>query len=861
MARQGGLELLLGVLQQEKQGERTDKALNLQMQQLEGQASQRDLDHTRGMLALAQESRQFTMDMEMKRQQMAYNTKQLQLSESALDDRSRDRLVEILQTSQSMLSNLQSDYASERESNSAAILNVHEATGKLEEGRILAKNYISGPQVVNGETVPGSRVTLKDKRLRSWFNSARSANKEWNMTQEQFGDKYMSYYDTGLNDAHARGEGVAGADISAAEYALTQTLADSLVLMDDNSVDADMRAAAHRVSQGVGNNNDKNLVHRSMNQSGKDGDVIFDGVMARNEVKDIHSNVAGYVGALPGMSEYSKGYFGTQSLIKNAKDRKIESDGQLSEARLKVEAASAHTNRAFADVMGPDYIENHPLTQEENLRADEDKKNGISGKAVNYGDLRTPKFLAAQSLSDENSVAEMNERERQAYIERNGNDDGYVEFQSGDTDTGGLSFPNTAATEEIELPARAMSDQDIRTILETGGVPSYNDSGELVVKVNEHYRDGQLVSNQEIPFSSSSFGLPMGRSNLGGEIAQKAIGGAANLIKTAANSMYSGASAMVSDTFNNTRAYNRSVSEAYNTKQREADNPPPPPSGMQGYQNPFKSQQSSPLPPSYGAPASGGPLTTSEGLFNQSDSSGGAPQNPHGPITMPNQQMPAPQQQGGALSQPQNVRQEKYTPLVDSIIGAEGFPGADPYTVSNFRTPQAGSATGYENRPDGNIKYNLGSFDPDTTTFGDVRELHKNNKAYAIGAGQFTPATFDEMQKKLGIKDDEMYNKPNQRRMIVALIEQEKDVVDFISGASDDVDKAARAIARRWRSFPDPATGKSISHAAGDTSRISLKKVKKILNDLKDAQIGQDVSQITEESKQLLGALLNNIKR
>lgn len=95
------------------------------------------------------------------------------------------------------------------------------------------------------------------------------------------------------------------------------------------------------------------------------------------------------------------------------------------------------------------------------------------------------------------------------------------------------------------------------------------------------------------------------------------------------------------------------------------------------------------------------------------------------------------------------------------------------------------------------------------------------DRIFAAGRYQVITPTLKRAMKSMGLKGDEKFTPELQDRIFKeALLPRQ--VSDFITGKSDDMDSAQLALAKEWRSFADPRTGKTYADSGAKANKASI---------------------------------------
>ena len=137
---------------------------------------------------------------------------------------------------------------------------------------------------------------------------------------------------------------------------------------------------------------------------------------------------------------------------------------------------------------------------------------------------------------------------------------------------------------------------------------------------------------------------------------------------------------------------------------------------------------------------------------------------------------------------------DKY-PLFDQLLGRhEG--GYD-----DFNTPKGSKYATHrgEEIADGKKLSDL--------TVGEVMQMQKNGKLFAAGHYQITPPAMKDALRLSGVSPDEKFSPEIQDKLFEDGLLKKAGagrLYDYITGKSDDIDKAMLATAQEWAAFPVP---------------------------------------------------------
>jgi muramidase (phage lysozyme) len=98
----------------------------------------------------------------------------------------------------------------------------------------------------------------------------------------------------------------------------------------------------------------------------------------------------------------------------------------------------------------------------------------------------------------------------------------------------------------------------------------------------------------------------------------------------------------------------------------------------------------------------------------------------------------------------------------------------------------------------------------------------------AVGRYQIINKTLKELQKKLGLPDDQLFNAEVQDRLATVLLER-RGLNKFLNGQLSLKD-FMKNLSKEWASLPNPDTGKSYY---GQRTHFSVSEFEQVLTSLK----------------------------
>lgn len=131
---------------------------------------------------------------------------------------------------------------------------------------------------------------------------------------------------------------------------------------------------------------------------------------------------------------------------------------------------------------------------------------------------------------------------------------------------------------------------------------------------------------------------------------------------------------------------------------------------------------------------------------------------------------------------------------------SSGTPQEGSLTKTIFGGESGGNYDIY-NAPDGHGGYKAGQMKFEDMTVGEVMEKQKNGEINATGAYQIIPGTLRAGVKALGIDPSQKFDKATQDKLYGWLAGDKRPALrDYITGKSDDLDAAHKALSHEWTS-------------------------------------------------------------
>lgn len=118
-------------------------------------------------------------------------------------------------------------------------------------------------------------------------------------------------------------------------------------------------------------------------------------------------------------------------------------------------------------------------------------------------------------------------------------------------------------------------------------------------------------------------------------------------------------------------------------------------------------------------------------------------------------------------------------------------------------------------------------------TINQVMEAQEKGEFGAAGRYQVIGSTMKEAVKTMGLTGGEKFNKETQDKIFSEYLvkHKRKAIADYISGRSNDLQAALKAVSMEWASATNPETGKSYYEGiSGNKATISLSEMTAALN-------------------------------
>lgn len=168
----------------------------------------------------------------------------------------------------------------------------------------------------------------------------------------------------------------------------------------------------------------------------------------------------------------------------------------------------------------------------------------------------------------------------------------------------------------------------------------------------------------------------------------------------------------------------------------------------------------------------------------------------------------------------ENTREPSSLPILETI--AEGEGGYDSMNQGTVRGRIYGSTH--------SAKDKLGK--PLTEhTIGEIRALQskvktdRDNSAFAVGKYQIIPKTMEYLVKNMKLSDDQKFDEALQDKMGETLLKLKRpEAYKYLTGESDDIKEAAKALSKEWASLPNPDTGDSY-YGQGNKAQHSIEDI------------------------------------
>ncbi|ASD50412.1 hypothetical protein FDI24_gp131 [Acidovorax phage ACP17] len=109
----------------------------------------------------------------------------------------------------------------------------------------------------------------------------------------------------------------------------------------------------------------------------------------------------------------------------------------------------------------------------------------------------------------------------------------------------------------------------------------------------------------------------------------------------------------------------------------------------------------------------------------------------------------------------------------------------------------------------------------DIIASSESKDGNDKDRVFAAGRYQIITPTLKDSMKKMGLKGDEKFTPELQDKIFQETL-LPKSVKDYINGNSDDSKAAQVDLAKTWRSFADPRTGKTYADAGAGANHASI---------------------------------------
>lgn len=103
----------------------------------------------------------------------------------------------------------------------------------------------------------------------------------------------------------------------------------------------------------------------------------------------------------------------------------------------------------------------------------------------------------------------------------------------------------------------------------------------------------------------------------------------------------------------------------------------------------------------------------------------------------------------------------------------------------------------------------------------ETKDGNDPDRIFAAGRYQVTTPTMKEAMKKMSLTGDEKFTPDLQDRMFKEALLPDK-ARSFIDGKSNDMEGAQLALAKQWRAFADPSTGKTYADSGAGANKASI---------------------------------------
>jgi hypothetical protein len=609
------------------------------------------------------------------------------------------------------------------------------------------------------------------------------------MSQKDFATTFMNFYKTGLEDS--RGQGDASAREYATEYAMEGLVATAVTQLGKN-VHSDLSAAANQWLHGQRSVEDRTAAASVLGKAitNKGGSISFsanlkneDGIPGGIKRLSLSVQTGG------GIFEYGRQYRLTRTSQEANTKNIAESKKTVANINRRIDAATTFLDHSYSQFFGEDFTKDHPSYSG---KGEEGKPGGTGGV---LGDTEKTGNTSASGSSTTTKTA--------------------VDPKTATTEKGKAPEKDAPLSESLlAINPGEFFDKNTQSILmNVDWMPQKDKDGSYYIALDDYYQGGQKVTGRKIPVNQDTFST---RVDSGISPSSQGYSGPNrrfhkdrwNRFKTEADE--NNYSVVPGNEILNVPE--ESWASVYNPENPEYN----------------KTGDQPTEPKQYPYPMVNAPNPTGE--YEVAGS--GAPSQP---IEYPESTA----RQLQLIDSHENVT----AGLFETIRFGEHSEGSDALGAANYReiSDLGFEVGGYKMKEDNpnQIKYGNRTFNPNTTTIGDISRLQETRELYAVGVPQAIPDTFKRSVKRLGLDPNDVFNEKNQRRVTTDLLmNATPDAWAFITGKSQDIEKAARQLASIWRSFTDPKTGKSMSDAAGDTAKVTVGKAYEALIDARNRYLG-----------------------
>lgn len=389
-----GMDLLAQTLRSVKEDANSDRMYALQLRELDVGVQKANLEHLRDMTALTQQRYQFKQDMDMRGRELDYNIDLLKFNRESLDDKRYERLVTLYQTSARMMDNLQATYDTELERQGKLL----EADRTTRAGMNAGRGAALGSIVI--QDIGDDQKPAVDKHgapiyhigplgLRALYTDLKekSGDKERFMSPLDFGTKYITLYETSLDDALKRGESIESAGRSAAATATYGITAQAINTMSSKHIDPRIREAATNWFNPGSRSESEQVLNQAIGiRSGGAGagTVGFNRSLDPDKIEAKGSNGIALVMTTIDqnglLTEYGRVYQEGKELLRVNGEARLRSTENLEGLSNRYDLASENVRQSSALVFGNDYFNNHPM-----YKPDEAKPEATAGAAAATG--------------------------------------------------------------------------------------------------------------------------------------------------------------------------------------------------------------------------------------------------------------------------------------------------------------------------------------------------------------------------------------------------------------------------------------------------------------------------------------------